>query len=290
MIFEEASNPRGAPSIRIRQRRLDIITGITQQAALAIHNELLQREAVVRERLEREMQLAREIQTTFLPDIIPSILGWDLDIHWRPARQVGGDFYDLFKFPDGKIGLIMADVADKGMPAALFMVLTRTLIRAAAKDNQSPAEILRQVNDLLVPDSKHGMFVTVLIAVLSPADGNITYANAGHNPPIIHRKDNTQQEMMPTGMALGILDQIAIKENTITINPGDKIIFYTDGITEAFSMQEEMFGVERLRSTIMSSQDHTANNLLGTIEDALGKFLGDAPQSDDLTIAALLRL
>ena len=186
MVVEEADNPRGTPTYNIRQRRLEIITGISQQAALAIHNDRLQRELVGRERLEREMQLAREIQTTFLPEIIPDIPGWDLDIHWRPARQVGGDFYDLINFEDGRIGLVMADVADKGMPAALFMTLVRTLIRAAAKDDQSPANILMQANNLLVPDAKQGMFVTVLIAVFTPDDGTLIYANAGHNPGIIH--------------------------------------------------------------------------------------------------------
>jgi sigma-B regulation protein RsbU (phosphoserine phosphatase) len=289
MIIEEADNPKGAPSYHIRLRRLEIITGITQQAALAIHNDLLQREVVLRERLEREMQLAREIQTTFLPEDIPPIPGWDLDIRWRPARQVGGDFYDLIHFDDGRIGLIMADVADKGMPAALFMILVRTLIRSAAKDKQSPAEILMQVNDLLVPDSKHGMFVTVLIVVFSPKDGTITFANAGHNPPIVHRTNNALQEMLPTGMALGILENITIGEQSITITPGEKIIIYTDGVTEAFSAEDEMFGVERLRTTILAGNDQSASALLDTIELALGRFLGAAPQSDDLTLAALIR-
>ncbi len=289
MIIEEAENPKGAPSYHIRLRRLEIITGITQQAALAIHNDLLQREVVLRERLEREMQLAREIQTTFLPENILPIPGWDLDIRWRPARQVGGDFYDLIHFDDGRIGLIMADVADKGMPAALFMILVRTLIRAAAKDKQSPAEILMQVNDLLVPDSKHGMFVTVLIVVFSPKDGTITFANAGHNPPIVHRTNNTLQEMLPTGMALGILENIIIGEQSITIMPDEKILIYTDGVTEAFSAEDEMFGVERLRTTILTSNDQSASALLDTIEHALGRFLGAAPKSDDLTLAALIR-
>ena len=290
MVVEEADNPRGTPTYNIRQRRLEIITGITQQAALAIHNDRLQRELVGRERLEREMQLAREIQTTFLPDIIPDIPGWDLDIHWRPARQVGGDFYDLISFGDGRIGLIMADVADKGMPAALFMTLVRTLIRAAAKDDQSPANILMQANNLLVPDAKQGMFVTVLIAVFTPDDGTLIYANAGHNPGIIHHTQNGSfQDLPPTGMALGVIEGTIISEQCVSINPGDQVIFYTDGITEAFSITDEMFGIDRLKATILTCNQMPANELLRNIEYALSSFINGAPQSDDITVAALIR-
>jgi len=289
MIIEEGDHPKGAPSSHIRLRRLEIISGITHQAALAIHNDLMQQEVVVRERLEREMQLAREIQTTFLPEHIPSIPGWELDIHWSPARQVGGDFYDLINMGDGRIGLVIADVADKGMPAALFMILARTLVRAAARDNKSPSEILMQVNDLLVPDSKHGMFITVLIAVFSPNEGIITFANAGHNPPIIHRTNNILQELPPTGMALGILENIPIGQQTITIDPGEKLIFYTDGITEAFSDEDEMFGVDRLREAITSCHEFNASLTLALIEQKLSEFLEGASQSDDITIAALVR-
>ena len=290
MIVEEADNPRGTPTYNIRQRRLEIVTGITQQAALAIHNDRLQRELVGRERLEREMQLAREIQTTFLPDIIPDIPGWDLDVHWRPARQVGGDFYDLINFGDGRIGFIIADVADKGMPAALFMTLVRTLIRAAAKDDQSPANILMQVNNLLVPDAKQGMFVTVLIAVFAPDDGTLIYANAGHNPGIIHRTQNGSfQDLPPTGMALGVVEETIISERCVSINPGDQVIFYTDGITEAFSITDEMFGIDRLKATILTCSEIPANELLRNIEYALSSFINGAPQSDDITVAALIK-
>ena len=146
-----------------------------------------------------------------------------------------------------------------------------------------------QVNDLLVPDSKRGMFVTIIIAVLSIDDGTITIANAGHNPPLICRRNHYLQEIMPTGMALGILDNIKIGEQQFMINTGDRIILYTDGVTEAFSAEDEMFGVERLRATISASGDQNATALLDSIENTLSNFLGAAPPSDDLTIAALIR-
>ena len=134
MLIEEEDPIKGSPSLHIREKRIEIVKGITQQAAIAIKNELLQQEAVKSERMERELQLAREIQTTFLPDRLPELPGWDMSVKWQPARQVGGDFYDFLMLDDDQIGFVIADVADKGMPAALFMTLIRTLIRAAAKE------------------------------------------------------------------------------------------------------------------------------------------------------------
>jgi sigma-B regulation protein RsbU (phosphoserine phosphatase) len=146
-----------------------------------------------------------------------------------------------------------------------------------------------QVNNLLVPDSKHGMFVTVIVIMFSPNDGIITYSNEGHNPPIIHRVDNTIQELRPTGMALGILEDITIGENTYIIHLGERLLAYTDGVTEAFSTDDEMFGVDRLQATIVNSHAQTASTLLLDVEHSLAAFLGSAQQSDDLTIAALIR-
>src|SRR5512134_4114285 len=138
------------------------MTGSVKEAALAIQNDLLQRAMVARERLETEVQLARQIQQTFLPESLPRFSDWDLAARWKTARQVGGDFYDVFNLPNNRLGLFIADVADKGVPAALFMALTRTLVRAAVLENHSPAEAMKRVNDLLVPDTRQGMFVTAV--------------------------------------------------------------------------------------------------------------------------------
>ena len=288
MIIEEAENPKGTPSYHLRQRRFELINGITQQAALAIHNDRLQKEVLGRERLEREMQLAREIQTTFLPESIPEIPGWDLDIFWRPALQVSGDFYDIIPIGDGRVGLVIADVADKGMPAALFMTLVRTLIRAAAKDHHSPAEILMQVNNLLVPDAKQGMFVTLLMVIYSPHDGSLLYANAGHNPPILS-SEASSEELAPTGMALGVIEGTQITERMLQINPGDRLLFYTDGVTDALASDEEMFGINRLHDIMKKSEGCTASGLLEQIQINLTQFVAGATQTDDLTIAVLIR-
>ncbi len=188
LVIEEA--PGG---LRFRSRRIEIISGIAQQAALAIQDDRLQKEMVVRERLETEVQLARQIQQTFIPEVLPTHPHWQLSARWRTARQVGGDFYDVIELPDDRLGIFIADVADKGMPAALFMALTRTLLHAAARETSSPAEALRRVNELLLPDTKQGMFVTAVYAVLDLNTGELTYANAGHNPPLWVRRDSLER-------------------------------------------------------------------------------------------------
>jgi serine phosphatase RsbU (regulator of sigma subunit)/putative methionine-R-sulfoxide reductase with GAF domain len=290
MLIEEEDPIRGSTSHHIREKRIEIVKGITQQAAVAIKNELLQQEAVKSERMKRELQLAREIQTTFLPDKLPDLPGWDIGVRWQPARQVGGDFYDILSLDNDRIGFVIADVADKGMPAALFMTLIRTLIRAAAKEKLSPAAVLKQVNELLVPDSKHGMFVTVFYGVFSLNSGKIVYANAGHNPPIVKRLNRGELiELTRTTMALGIFDDIDVNERELSLNPGDWMFLYTDGITEAFSANEEMFGTERLFKLLLDYQFISSNGLLDTVEGAVEEFIRGTDLSDDLTLAAISR-
>ncbi|PWB52976.1 MAG: hypothetical protein C3F13_10155 [Anaerolineales bacterium] len=290
MLIEEEDPIRGTPSLHIREKRIEIVKGITQQAAIAIKNDLLQQEAVKSERMERELQLAREIQMTFLPDRLPDLPGWDICAHWQPARQVSGDFYDVLKLDGNRIGLVIADVADKGMPAALFMTLIRTLIRSTAKEKPSPAAVLKQVNDLLFPDSKHGLFVTVFYGVISLDTGEFVYANAGHNPPIIiNARQEGLVELTRTSIALGIFDDIEVTERYIQINPGDLVFLYTDGITEAFSVGEEMFGTQRLFDLLSKHGFTTCADLLEMIVGSVLEFIRGAEISDDMTLAAIFR-
>ena len=291
MLIEEEDPRKGAPSYHIREKRVEIVNGITQQAAIAIKNELLQQEARKSERMERELQLAREIQSTFLPDQIPELTGWEMDVRWQPAREVGGDFYDILTLDDNKLGVVIADVADKGMPAALFMTLIRTLIRAAASDNSSPAQVLRQVNELLIPDAKHGMFVTVFYAVIDLSSGRIVYTNAGHNPPIIRNSQtNELVELTRTSIALGIFDEIEVEEREAELNPGDWMLLYTDGVTEAFSKNDEMFGTQRLFNLLSGSPYTSAKGILDTIESSVYEFIAGTDLSDDVTLVSLYRL
>ncbi len=283
MLIEEARN-----SNRFRARRLEIINGIAQQAALAIQNDRLQQEVVGRERLETEIQLARQIQQTFLPEVLPQPAGWELAARWKTARQVGGDFYDVLVLDSRRIGFFVADVADKGIPAALFMALTRTLIRAAVVDNPSPAAALHEVNDLMIPDTRQGMFVTAFYAVLDLETGELTYANAGHNPPLWIHSAGPVDRLTRTGIALGVVESNLLTERMIQIQPGDNLLLYTDGLTEAFSPSGDLFGETRLKEAIPAGIA-SATLLLDSVEARLGEFIGSTPLEDDLTMLAIHR-
>jgi phosphoserine phosphatase RsbU/P len=285
ILIEEA-----AGGLRFRSRRLEIITGIAQQAALAIQNDLLQKEMVVRERLETEVQLARQIQQTFIPENLPQFTNWELAARWKTARQVGGDFYDVFELPNNRLGLFIADVADKGVPAALFMALTRTLVRAAVIENDSPADALRRVNELLIPDTKQGMFVTAVYAVLDMNNNELTYVNAGHNPPIWVKCDGTLERLTRTGVALGASEEAKYSERVIRFEVEDNLLLYTDGLTESFNIEGDFFGEERLTEAIQANRCSSASNLLDVVEKNLLNFVQDMPPADDLTMLVLRRV
>ena len=285
MLVEEA-----AGGLRFRSRRLEIITGIAQQAALAIQNDLLQKEMVVRERLETEVQLARQIQQTFLPEFLPEFPDWELAAHWKPARQVGGDFYDVFNLPDNKLGLFIADVSDKGVPAALFMALTRTLVRAAVIETDTPADALRHVNDLLIPDTKQGMFVTAVYAVLDMNTGELTYVNAGHNPPLWVKDDGSQEYLTRTGVALGAAENMKYSQRVITLGKHDSLLFYTDGLTESYNIDGEFYGEARMEEALKANHCSSAHELIDVVEKSLIDFVQDMPPADDLTMLVLRRV
>jgi GAF domain-containing protein len=285
MLVEEAERGR-----RFRARRIEIVHGIAQQAALAIQNDLLQHEMVVRERLETEVQLARQIQQTFIPQSLPVHEAWQFAARWRTARQVGGDFYDVIELPNNKLGLFIADVADKGMPAALFMALTRTLLRAAAIEMTSSVDVLRRVNDQLLPDTQQGMFVTAVYGVLELASGAFTYVNAGHNPPFWVKANGGVEKLTRTGMALGVAEQPKMEERVIVLGEGDLLLLYTDGLTEAFSPSEELFGDARLADALASLPSHTADEVLMVVEERLNEFIETVPLGDDLTMLAVKRV
>ena len=275
----------------VQPRRLEIINGIAQQTALAIMNERLKQERVDRERLQREFQLARQIQETFLPSSLPTFLNWEMDTRWQTARQVGGDFYDIFKLNDGRLGLVIADVSDKGMPAALYMTVTRTLIRANIQNNRSPTAVLEKVNRQLLLSAPHGMFITAIYAIIALETGEMVYANAGHNRPLLLRGATHQVEtLMKGGTALGVLEKIHLQDHTVALEPGDILTFYTDGVTESFSPSGEAFGEERLEELIASIQGKTVCELLDQLDKALLFFRENAPPSDDVTLLAIQRL
>ncbi|MEW6093775.1 MAG: GAF domain-containing protein [Chloroflexota bacterium] len=286
LLVQEDSEAR-----RFRQKRIEIINSIAQQVAMSIQNDHLQQEMVARERLEHEVQLARQIQRTFLPEHLPEFPDWDLAATWRTARQVGGDFYDVFELPDGRLGLFIADVSDKGIPAALFMALTRTLVRAAVLDTTSPAEVMRRVNELIIPDNREGMFVTAVYGVLTLDKGELTFANAGHNPPIWMCGATRKLETLHrTGAALGVIESMEMNESSISLAYGDTLLLYTDGLTEAFSPDDETFGVERLEQALNAADGPSARGLLDLLEMTVDQFSGPLPPADDLTMLAVKRV
>ena len=245
---------------------------------------------VVRERLETEVQLARQIQQTFLPESLPELAEWELAARWKPARQVGGDFYDVFELPNNQMGLFIADVSDKGVPAALFMALTRTLVHAAVIETDTPADALRHVNDLLVPDTKQGMFVTAVYAVLDMTTNELTYVNAGHNPPLLVRSNGSQEYLTRTGVALGAAEDMIYEQVTISLEQDDSLLFYTDGLTESYNIDGDFYGEERLEAALSETHCSSANELMDVVEKSLFEFVGDMPAADDLTMLALRKV
>ncbi len=273
-----------------RERQFELLWGIAQQVSMAIQNDLLNKEMMDRQRLEREFQLAREIQQTFLPSQIPPMPGWEMDVRWNTARQVGGDFYDYFLLPDGRLAIVIADVSNKGLAASLYMTVTRTLIRAAALEYTSTSKTLERVNDLMLMNSQNGLFVTAFYGLLSMSDGVLTYTIAGHNPPMVIRSSqNKVDELEKGGIALGAMPEITLEERSLKLNPSDCLVLYTDGVTEAFNTTDQMYSDERLKEILESAIGKSAHQVLALLEADLDKFRQDAPLSDDTTILAICR-
>ena len=273
-----------------RDRRFELIHGIAQQVSLAVQNDILNKEMLDRQRLEREFQLAREIQQTFLPSQIPPMPGWEMDVRWDTAQQVGGDFYDYFLLPDGRLAVIIADVSNKGLAASLYMTVTRTLIRAAALESTSPARTLERVNELLLMNSQNGLFVTTFYGLLDMADGILTYTIAGHNPPLVIRNRQEKVEALDRGgIALGALPDIHLEDRQLELDPGDCLLLYTDGVTEAFDDNDKMYGTPRLLTLLSQTFGLSAHQVLANLENDLQEFRDSAPLSDDTTILAICR-
>ncbi|HNT24566.1 MAG TPA: SpoIIE family protein phosphatase [Anaerolineales bacterium] len=270
---------------------LDLLTAIASSAAIAIENARLYQAAVEKGRLESELQFAREVQTSLLPTIAPSIPGWEFAYKWEPARQVSGDFYDFIHLPAGLLGLVVADVAGKGMPAAVFMAFTRSVMRASIENASSPLGAIEHANCLICTDATRGLFSTLFYAQLDPAQHALTYVNAGHNPPLFYQAaTQALTPLLATGYPLGVEPDAVYTQQSIQLCPNDFIVLYTDGVTEAMSPQEELFSQERLEQLLLKNRTASAKGLLSAIEHSLNSFITNKPRSDDITIVIIKRV
>lgn len=244
-------------------------------------------------RSNAELQIAADIQKSFMPDVIPQIMGFDIAARTVMAKEVGGDFFDVIPFEiialeKGTLGLLIADVSGKGVPAALFMALSRIVVRVNALWHRDPAKAIYDSNNIITPDSKSGMFVTLFYGMLKENDRTLTYVNAGHNPPIVFRsRGETLEELMPTGIVLGAVENREYYSRTLTIEPDDVIVMYTDGVTESINENEELFGEERLNAIIRKNARLSAHEILERILSGVQDYTGDMPQFDDITLLVI---
>lgn len=235
-----------------------------------------------------ELKIAYKIQKSFLPDSIPEIKGFQLSALNIPAKEVGGDFYDFIPISDDKMGIVIADVSGKSVPAALFMALSRTVVRAKAKGNPQVAEVIREANKMIAEDSKTSMFVTFFYGILDEKEKNLKYVNAGHNPPLYFNDHGDDLFMLKArGMALGVMEEISLEEKEITLDKGDVVVFYTDGITEAMNKDKQLFGEERLLEEIKRNHHLSAEEITEKIQNSVLEFCGKEPQFDDITLVVL---
>ena len=240
--------------------------------------------------LQNELNVANQMQQSILPSQFPKGTDYEVSASMEAARNVGGDFYDVIYLHEGRIGLAIADVSDKGVPAALFMMSSRTLLKGAAVGTLDPGRVLREVNNLLDEDNDAAMFVTLLYAVYDPSSGELTYANGGHNSPLIVHADGRSSLLPLThGIALGVIPELDFHENTVVLSPGDTVIFYTDGVTEAMDDDGEEFGTARLFEIFADEPPRDSEEANSAVFKAVRDFVGDTPQSDDITCMVLYR-
>lgn len=284
MLVEAIENPAA-----LSPRLFDILIGIAHQAGVAIERAWLQEAELARQRLETELALARAIQRGFLPETVPTVPGYEIAAVWEPARQIGGDFYDVIPLPDGRLGLVVGDVADKGIPAALYMALARTTMRLVAARNPSPAAALQRVNTAILDTTYSDLFVTIYYAILDPATHEVVYASAGHGLAV-HVTAGNVRFVRGRGSALGVLPTIAIAEERLQLAPGDYLVLYTDGLTDAVNPALEDFGEARLIAFLEAHRGLAATALADHLLAAVHAWCDEAPRFDDYTVLVVRRV
>jgi serine phosphatase RsbU (regulator of sigma subunit) len=272
-------------------RVLKLQTHILENTVAVRTRELAEKNASLEQaqgQLKAELDIARALQIAILPATFPARPGCDGAARMIPATTMGGDFYDFIELPDGRIGLVMADVAGKGVPAAFFMAVARTNLRDLAPYYAEPGACLAQTNDVLCTQNPMELFVTVFYCVFDPATGMLSYANGGHNPPYVRRVDGSVDVLSGAiGLVLGVIPGVVYPDHSMQLQAGDRLVLYTDGVTEAFNPADEAYGAERLIAEVKAHGDGPAAALVERICRSVTNFAGAAPQSDDITLTVL---
>ncbi len=266
------------------QDDLELFIALCSLAAIAIENAKMHRSLMEKQRLVRDMEFARTVQESFLPQKTPEIAGYQFSAHYTPAQEVGGDFYDFIQIDRKRTGIVIGDVSGKGVPAALSMAKLGSDLRTLAFTEKTPAAALERLNDMLAERSRRGMFATLLYLELDPQTGNLSISNAGHLPLIIKKSDGSVTKRSTSGGSpLGILTGMKFGQETATLDPGDIVILYTDGIIEAMNARDELYGFERFEAVIRNAPSFP-EALKSVIVDDVNKFTGLSPQHDDMTM------
>ena len=269
-----------------------VFRSVAEQSAFAIGNARVHRDANEKKAIEGELRNAREVQRVLLPQDDPKVCGFRVNGTNLPAKIISGDYYDYIELPDGKLGVVIADVSGKGVAAGLLMAMCRSLLRAVSLTNASPSAVLAAVNGYLFPDIREDMFISLIYGVLDPETGTLTYARAGHEPALVFRKSTgTVEVCKPRGLAVGIdggsVFERVTKDEVLQLDPGDCVLLFTDGVKEALNAHEEEFGMERLADVFREAAKVGAEAIVKKVQEAMSDFTGDGPQLDDVTIVAI---
>jgi len=263
---------------------LELFIALCGMAAIAIENGKMHQSLMEKQRLVKDMEFARTVQESFLPQKVPAVPGYAFSAHYTPAQEVGGDFYDFIHLDRDRIGIVIGDVSGKGVPAALYMAKLGSDLRTLALTEDDPEQALQKLNDLLAERSRRGMFATLLYIELDAQNGALTLSNAGHLPLIIKKADGSVERRAPAaGAPLGILPGMKFGQESLSLERGDTVLLYTDGIVEAMNAGEELYGYERFDALIRKSPS-APDGLTSAIIDGVNKFTGLTPQHDDMTL------
>jgi serine phosphatase RsbU (regulator of sigma subunit) len=276
----------------IDNQRLQFMQLIANQCAIAIDNASLQEDRIRRQRLEEELAIGRDIQLSLLPKDLPMVSGWDFAAAYLPAQEIGGDFYDCFELPGDqpRLGLVIADVMGKGVPAALFMAMCRTTIRSTAMASRTPSETLHRTNELILKDRQANLYLSVVYGILDPATGRLDFTIAGHNRPLVlHSATPAISELRSTGTILGAFDEIKLEERSFVLEPGDTLLLYTDGVTEAINVSQDHFGEARLKQIMVTHSGSSSQSILSAVLKAVESFEDPSGKRDDRTLFVVKR-